>query len=100
MTPATEGTSKPRLGTTWDILRRPRRPEAFQPLYAESQSHWGQQTRGNGTFQPRSRTFPNVPNVPKASAVQLGFESYVKHAVSTPTQPGRFNGVSGRFTGA
>lgn len=31
------------------------------------------QTSESGTFQPRSRTFPNVPNVPKTSRGQLDF---------------------------
>jgi hypothetical protein len=78
MTPAPKGTSKPRLGTTWDIFRRPRRPLAYQRC-RDSRSHRCQQTRGSGTFQPRSRTFRNVPNVPHGSPAQLTFESYVIH---------------------
>jgi ribosomal protein S27AE len=35
--------------------------------------------RGNGTFQPRSGTFPNVPNVPKSSRIQFTFGSYARH---------------------
>ncbi len=64
ITPATAGTSKPRLGTTWDVFRRPRRPP-YTDRARDFQTHSPKQTWGDGTFQPRSRTFPNVPNVPK-----------------------------------
>jgi hypothetical protein len=66
MTPATARTSKPRLGTTWHVFRHPRRPRHTTRV-RDSQSHSAKQTRRHGTFQPRSRTFPNVPNVPKRS---------------------------------
>ena len=72
-------TSKPRLGTTWDIFRRPRRPMASQMRYRDSQSHLSQETREHGTFQPRSRTVRNVPNVPQTSPGQVTFATQVTH---------------------
>jgi hypothetical protein len=67
MTSATGGTSKPRLGTTWDDFRRPRPPLWHINRSPPSCSHGIKQSKESGTFQPRSRTFPNVPNVPKTS---------------------------------
>jgi hypothetical protein len=75
MTTPSAGTSKPRLGTTWDIFRRPRRLWASQLRWRDSQSHRCQQTRENGTFQPRSRTFRNVPNVPQRSTGYLTLQA-------------------------
>jgi hypothetical protein len=98
ITPATTGTSKPRLGTTWDVFRRPRRPRHTNRIHG-SLSHDAKQTKRRGTFQPRSRTFPNVPNVPKGSLSTDLQKRHNSSLSSTTAQAGRFNGVFGRFTG-
>jgi hypothetical protein len=95
MTPATLGTSKPRLGTTWDDFRRPRRPIAHSTCCRMSRPHHVKHSTESGTFLLRSGTFRNVPNVPGCFESDGG-------VASRPIKSqrlGRFNGVLGRFTG-
>src|SRR6267378_1627622 len=51
------GTSKPRLGTTWDDFRRPRRPQRFPSSIQAFGLIGDKQTNETGTFQPRSGRF-------------------------------------------
>src|SRR5581483_4706343 len=55
--------------TSWDDLGRLQTSQTSPPYQtvSDSASHFAKQTREKGTFQPRSRTFANVPNVPKPS---------------------------------
>ncbi len=88
MRPGSNGTSQPRLGTTWDVFRSPRRSRHTN-RFRGSQSHCDKQTWESGTFQLRFRTFPNVPNVPETSPPSPTSESMYEHCQPRTSGRGR-----------
>jgi hypothetical protein len=95
MTPASPGTSKPRLGTTWDDFRRPRRPRRIRraaTLSLISRSKPGRRGRSNrvlGRLQT-SQTSPSGPVDSPSEAAQLIAVQHTSSSGTFQRRPGTF----------